>query len=97
MQVIPTIVLISCEWGCLILSRSGNGIGAAAGRKGRSPAVVHVEGSQNTGGVLTLVDGARRSTRILAGGGPLVDAREHRPRRDEDAKDKAERRAPSTN
>ena len=38
------------------------GVGAAAGRKGRSPAVVHVEGSHNTGGVLTLVDGARRST-----------------------------------
>ena len=47
-------------------------LGAAAGRKGRSPAVVHVEGSHNTGGVLTLVDGARRSTRILAGGGSLT-------------------------
>ena len=73
------------------------GVGAAAGRKGRSPAVVHVEGSQNTGAVLTLVDGARRSTRTLAGGGSFVDAPQHLPRRDEDAKDKAERQAPSTN
>ena len=41
MQVIHTdapMVLILGEWMCLVLSRSGNGIGAADGLTGRSPA-----------------------------------------------------------
>ena len=74
------------------------GMGAADGFTGRPPVAVPVEGSQNTGGVLTLAVGARRSTRILAvttAGAARWSM--HLPRRDGDAKDKAERPAPTTN